>query len=145
MRRFTITIPNQKTPIELLYNSEGILRKIDFCGLVLKSEGVLWFRNRIPVQVEHVFTAFEGMKVTVAEAELEITFEDFAREYPYKRNSHLARKYWPKMTTSQQMQAYYAAVDYRAYLSKPVNDWRTAKLPEKWLKDQEYLNNWKEL
>ncbi len=145
MRRFQLIIPTQKAKVDLLYNTDGSLRRIDFTSMVLEPNKLRWFINRIATDIEFIKQGFEGYPVTVTEAELDITFEDFIREYPYKRNTHLAAKFWPNMTSAQQLQAYYAAIDYRKHLEKPVNNWKNPKIANAWLKDKEYLNNWNEL
>lgn len=144
MRRFLLNIPNHKTAIELLYNSDGLLLRLNFNGLALSVEQVTWVKGRTPARVEDIEAAFSVKNIDVREADLEITFDDFMREYPLKKNTHLARKYWPKMSSPKQMQAFYGAVDYRAFLAKPINNYRSPMLPDKWLRDEMYLNNWKE-
>jgi hypothetical protein len=143
MQRYILTSPATKGKVEAIYNSSGILHRIDFAGADLTKEQVYGYKNRIPVLSLNIYEAFQSTNVIVAEAEFEVSFEDFKREYPYKRNTHLAQKFWPKMTSGQQYKAFCAAVAYRKFLEK--NTWQSPKLPEKWLKDEEYLNDWNSL
>lgn len=143
MRRFILKTTKFTGHIEVLYNLEGQLRKIDFSAVNLSDEAVKWFKIRTAVRVENIEAGFEGTGVIAEEAEFEVTFEDFMREYPYKRNTHLARAHWPKMTSSQQYQAFMAAIEYRKNCDK--NTWRNKMIADKWLKTEQYKNNWREL
>jgi hypothetical protein len=142
MRRFLIK-GRFKGKVEVIYDGNGLLRKIDFAGAELTAEAVKWFKARTAVRVENINEGFENY-VTIAEAEFETTFADFRREYPYTRNAHLAEKYWPTMTSSNQYRAFIEAVEYRKYCERNSN-WYKPKMADKWLKEQQYLNNWREL
>lgn len=145
MRRFLLTIPNKfKGAVEAQYNSNGKLWKMDFSKVELAPEVLSWFKKGIPVLAENLeqYAATTGV-VIVTEVEFEVTFEDFMREYPYKRNTHLARIHWPKMTAAQQYQAFLAASEYRKFLVR--NEWQKPKIADKWLKEQQFLNDWANL
>lgn len=143
MRRFILKTQKFKGHIEVLYNQEGQLRKLDFANVELSDEAIKWFKMRTAVKVENIMTGYEGTGVMVEESDFEVTFEDFLREYPYKRNTHLARAFWTKMTSSQQYQAFIGAIEYRKYCEK--NTWMNKKIADEWLKKQQYLNKWNEL
>jgi len=144
MRRYIITSPKFKGKVEALYDLKQILFRIDFAAAELNKEQVSYLKGRIPVMMDNILAAFENTPLLVTEADFEVTFEDFKREYPYKRNTHLAEAYWPRLTSSQQYQAFTAAIDYRAYCEKNKS-WYKPQIAETWLKKQEYRNEWKTL
>lgn len=143
MRKFILKVQKLKVEINVLYNQAGLLEKIDFNKAELTADQIKWFKGRTAAMVENLETGFEATGVIVEEAEFEVTFEDFLREYPYKRNTHLARAFWTKMTSGQQFQAFTGAIDYRKNCEK--NTWRNKMIADKWLKTEQYKNNWKEL
>jgi hypothetical protein len=132
-----------KGHIELLYDNNGLLRKIDFNGVEMSQEAIKWVKGKAAPCVEDVFRAFEGSGATIEEGEFTVTFADFRREYPYTRNAHLAEKYWPTMTSANQYRAFVEAQEYRKYCDR--NTWYKPKMADKWLKEEQYKNNWKEL
>ena len=145
MKRYLLTSPTFKGHIEALYDSVGILCRLDWTkatGLVPGS--VHNYKLRIPVQAENIYEAFKETGVRVEEAEFEVTFEDFIREYPYKRNTHLASAYWPKLSASAQYMAFCAAIEYRKYCERN-SSWYRAMICETWLKKEEYKNDWRNL
>ncbi len=145
MQRFLITSPTFKGHIEALYDSNGRIFRMDFGKASdLSDEQLRGYKIRIPVIYDHMEEAFKDTKVKWEAADMEVTFQDFMREYPYKRNTHLAEAYWPTMTSSQQYQAFVAAITYRKYCERKKG-WYTPMIPVKWLKTGEYKNNWSEL
>ena len=115
MRRFLVTSQKFKGKVEALYDLKQILFRIDFAAAELTKEQISYLKGRIPVIMDNMHPAFENTGLIITEADFEVTFQDFKREYPYKRNTHLAEAYWPRLTSSQQYQAFIAAIYYRAY------------------------------
>ena len=145
MRRFLFKIPARfKGAVEAHYNTNGTLLKLDFSSVELTPEVIKWFKNRMAVLVENVEVNFADTGVIVTEAEFEVTFQDFRREYPYKRNTHLAEAYWPRLTSSNQYQAFIQAMEYGKYCKKEEK-WYKPMMADKWLKTEQFKNNWKEL
>lgn len=143
MRRFVFTSSGFKGSVESMYNSNGRLIKIDFSAAILTDKAVSWFKQRMPVIIDNIEAAFEGTNCTVKEEDIQVSFEDFWRVYPHKRNRHLAEAYWPKMTTNQQYRAFVSATEYRQYLER--NKWLSPKIADTWLKQKEYMNDFKTL
>jgi hypothetical protein len=143
MRKFAITSPKFKGKVEAMYNLDGQLSKIDFSAAELNEDGVKWLKHRISASLEGIFDCFKDTGLSVQEEDFEVTFEDFWREYPYKRNKHLASDYWLKMTTSQQYTAFMAAIEYRKYCDR--NKWYNAMIADTWLKKGQFKNDWKNL
>ncbi|MDP1812360.1 MAG: hypothetical protein Q8K66_13240 [Sediminibacterium sp.] len=144
MRRFVITSSKFKGQVEALYNLKQLLFRVDFNAAELTKEGIAYIKHRIPVHEENIYDAFKETGITAIEADFEVSFDDFKREYPYKRNTHLAEAYWPRLTSSQQYQAFIAAIDYRAHCAKNKS-WYKPMIAETWLKKEEYRNDWKNM
>jgi hypothetical protein len=144
MKRFILTSSQFIGKVEAIYDMNGKLQKIDFAGAELSVEFIKAFKIRITLLAANMYEAFKETGITVTEAEFEVSFEDFKREYPYKRNTHLAQKQWALMTSGEQYKAFVEAMNYRKFLAKQT--WKqNPKLPEKWLKDKEYLNDYTKL
>lgn len=148
MRRFVFTSPTTfKGFVEAVYDAAGNLWRMDFSKAInIAPNWIKGFKERIPVQVDNIEPAFAAINyVKVQEKDFEVLFEDFKREYPYLRNTHLAEAYWPRLKPSEQFLAYLAAIDYRIYCDTRQLQKQYILLPEKFLKTQQWLNNWKEL
>jgi hypothetical protein len=148
MRRFLFTSPTTfKGYVEAVYDAAGNLWRLEFSKAIgITPSWIKAYKERIPVQVQNIEPAFEGVQsVKVQEQDFEVLFEDFKREYPYKRNTHLAEAFWQNMKASEQYLAYMAAIDYRIYCTTRNLQKQYILLPEKFLKTQQWLNNWKEL
>lgn len=139
MKRLIITSTKFEGKAELIYHS-GRLVTIDISNAVMSDDVVVAFKRAVPVYMDSLAKSF-GEGTTIVEAEYEVTFDDFIREYPYKRNTHLAREHWPKMGKDDQVKAFFAAIDYRKYCDR--NKWYNPKIAEGWLKKKEFLNDWK--
>lgn len=143
MRRFILK-SKIKGQIELLYDQRGLLRKIDFNGVELSADAIKWVKARTPPNVEDVHVAFEGTGATIEEAEFEVTFDDFRKEYPNTRNAHLARdKVWPNMTAGNRYRAFIEATEYNKYCQR--NPWYTPMMADKWLRLEQFKNDWKNI
>lgn len=143
MRRFLLTSPAFTGEAEMIFNHEEKLIRFDVSKTNMRPETVRIFKEKIPVMIGDMNTAFEGTRAVVVEQDFEISLDDFKREYPYSRNFHLLTKRWDKLTKTEQVQAYYAAIEYRKYCKR--NDWYKPKIADSWLANKEYLNDWKKM
>lgn len=131
--------------VHAIYDAGGIIIKVDFSHCSMSSINKRQMLKAIPANEELLPEAFQSADTMIVQGDFEISFDDFMREYPYKRNTHLARAYWPKMKKEQQAQAFVAATEYRKFLSKEANSWQKPMISDKWLKTEQYLNDWKTL
>lgn len=143
MRRFIVSSPAFAGNIDLVFR-EDVLIKIDATNANLPPVIMRIFKEKAPVQIDELETAFKGTHATIVEADFEIKLEDFIRDYPYKRNTHLLPEIWNKMSKADQVLAWQAAGEYRKYCQRNQS-WYKAKIAAAWLKAKEYLNNWREL
>jgi hypothetical protein len=143
MRRFIIKT-TLKGNMELVYDLRGMLLRIDFNGVEVSKEVIDYVKAKAPVHVEHVYEAFAATRATVEEVDFQVTFADFRKQYPYTRNAHLAEKIWPLLSNQVQYKAYIEAIEYRKYCERN-NTWYKPKMADKWLKEEQYKNDWKTL
>lgn len=144
MRRFQLSSPNIDGYVLLTYKQDGMLGAIDFANANINRAITKSVKQFIPDHVSDMSTAFNGTTATIIETDFEVSFEDFWREYPYKRNKHLAEAYWPKMPKGDQVAAWQAATAYRKYADRNEK-WYNPKIADMWLKKKEFLNDWKKL
>lgn len=133
-----------KGAVHVVYDVEGKLLKVDFGNTDLDSFQTEQMLKLISGSEMSVSANFRNADTVIVQGDFEVTFEDFMREYPYKRNTHLAREYWPKMKKEEQVQAFVAATSYRKYCERE-HSWYKPKISDTWLKKKEYLNDWKNL
>jgi hypothetical protein len=141
MNLFKITSDKYSGEIEALY-SDGCLVKLDFSNATAVAEVKANFKRALPVLLE-VFLQGNwcGAGVTVVEASYEVSLEDFKREYPYKRNTHLLQPIWDKLLMIDRIKAVQEAAKYRKYCDKNEK-WYKPMIAAAWLKNREYLNDW---
>ncbi len=150
MRRFILKAPTYyKGFIEVIY-LRGKLWRICFTACrEISDRSINGFKSRIPANAENMYDAWKDHPVTFEETDFEVSFDDFKREYPYKRNTHLAEAYWPKLSSSIQYEAVLGAIEYNKYCEakgyKEKGKQQFMKLPDKWLREQQWKNNWREL
>lgn len=143
MRQFNITGPNFEGEMRLFY-MEGKLTKIDLTECRLKDSQ----RRFIFLNAATDETQIEGMMkklptCTLVAEDYVVTLDEFKRVYPYARNSHLLPPIWAKMKPSEKVRAWQSAIQYARYCSR--NGWYKPKIAAKWLKDREWMNDWKRM
>ena len=142
MRRFLLTNSKFKGQVELVYNIDGHIQRIDLSETDMTVEQRYGAVCKVPLTIHHLENKVGLHESTiVVEAEFEVSFEEFWREYPYKRNRHLAEAYWQKMDKTSQVLAWIAAKAYRKYCEKN-SKWYNPQIAETWLKKKEYQNQW---
>lgn len=142
MRRFLITSEKYTGTAELIYNDDDMLTCIDLRQTAMPADTIAAFKRAVPVMVAGISTAFTA-GTTVVEADFEVSLEDFKREYPYSRNYHLLDDRWKKMSKTDQVQAYYAAIEYRKYCKR--ENWYKPMIADSWLCNKEYKNDWRKM
>jgi hypothetical protein len=144
MRLFKIYNPKFKGEIEVLYSQEQLL-KIDFGNaLQIKQEDITSFKRVVPASIEEFLKqTWCGNTTTIVESNYDIPLEDFTREYPYQRNTHLLPPIWGKMPITDRYIAVTNARAYRLYCER--NKWYNPKIAASWLKNKEYLNDWNKM
>ena len=144
MRRFLITSDKYSGTAEALYNDTGVLCRIDCFHTDMTVDVITAFKRAVPGYVYDMVEGKSFSKETmIIESDFEISLDDFKKEYPYSRNYHLLINRWAKMNKTEQVEAYYAAIEYRKYCKK--NDWYKPKIADSWLANKEFKNDWKKM
>lgn len=143
MRKFIVTSDKFIGQVDLLYSDDGLLLQLDmqqasFADTAIRKA----FKNAVPVHLDGMASAFTSGTMVV-ETDFSITLEDFKKVYPYRRNFHLLDTRWKMLNKSEQVEAYYAAMDYAGYCKK--NDWYKPKIADSWLAKKEFKNDWKKM
>ncbi len=144
MRRFFISSQAFTGDAEIIYDADGRLVRIDVMSTSMSANVVQIFKAKIPSVVSGLEEAFTGSKAVIVEAEIDFSAEDFMREYPYKRNTHLVAPIWNKMSQTERVLAYHAATQYRKHCEREGH-WYKPMIAASWLTKKEYLNNWKKM
>ena len=133
-----------KGSVSVVYDKDGKVAKIDFTSTDLQPLQIEQMLKLISGHESNISVNFKNADTVIVEGDFEVSFDDFMREYPYKRNTHLAMEYWPKLKKDEQVQAYIAASEYRKYCERE-RSWYKPKIADTWLKKKEYFNDWKNL
>lgn len=140
MRKFIITSPRFTGQAELLYNPEGILCMIDCTKTGMEEATVAAFKKAVPAGLAALLdgSGFSA-ETTVVEAGFVVSFKRFYDEYPWKRNKFRAEKVWDKMSSAQQVKAFYSITGYKKYLHRTSV---FAMGADKYLSDRHYETDW---
>lgn len=140
MQRYLITNNDKFTgQAELVYNDKGTLCIIDCTDADMDEDTMHRFKNAAPVTAARLQQAFTAPTVIV-EAGFDITFERFYKDYPTKRNRHVAEKHWQKLTETDKIKAWHSLSGYKKYCSR--NDWYKPMLSGAYLTRREFETDW---
>lgn len=142
MRRFIITSEKFNGTAELVYGINEQLIAIDMRQASMAADVKIAFKRAAPVYLADMSTAFTA-GTTVVEADFVISFKQFYDEYPLKRNRYKAEQVFDRMNTIEQVKAYYSLKDFNRYCSR--NQWYTAMIADKYLRNKEYETDWNKL
>jgi hypothetical protein len=141
MRLFKITNPKFTGEVDALYGDNNIL-KIDFTNAAMPIDVLAAFKRAIPATIqEFLIGKWCGSETQIVEANYEVSLDDFKREYPYKRNTHLLQPIWDRMSVTNKIQAVAAAKKYRKHCDKNKH-WYNPLIAATWLNNKEFLNDW---
>lgn len=144
MKKF-IMISDAFTGSAVLYYDGGMLACVDVRETNMDERGRRWLFANIPVYEAGLADFAKRLKTgSISEEGIEVSLDDFIREYPYKRNNHLLPALWKKMSTAEQVRAYLSAREYRRYCDREAK-WYKPKIAAAWLRAKEYLNDWRKM
>ncbi|MBA4196564.1 MAG: hypothetical protein C0459_03320 [Chitinophaga sp.] len=143
MRRFLISNSSKfEGTAEVLYNTQGLLSKIDLTQCIMHGETIKQFKAVVPCFIELFLEGkWCGADTTVVEDELQITFEMFWLKYNKKINKKRAEAIWNKLSKTEQVKSYYGIEPYDKYLKE--NKWRSKADPDTYLRNEMYNNEYK--
>jgi adenine-specific DNA methylase len=145
MRRFTLTSDKITGEIELWYNFEGMLCRVDLVNTSMSYLQIQYLLQNLSPDVEQFKGMLSGANLAIKEVQFDLSLDDFKREYPYSRNYHLLDARWAKMAKREQVKAFFAAIDYRKYCERNSKWYKQPKIADSWLANKEYLNDWKKM
>lgn len=142
MRKFIITSPRFSGQAELVYDANGLLRIIDLTGSDMDGMITGAFKKAVPVESANLRLSFSSETVII-EADFEVTFEMFWKEYPLHRNRYKVQEIWKKLSKPDQVIAYYSISDYKKYLSR--NEWQKPMIGDRYLRTREFETEWSKI
>lgn len=141
MKRFLIAAPAYTGDAELIFDTVGKLVRFDITKTNMRPEVLQEFKERVPIHIDNLTAAFEGVKVTITEADFEISFEQFWKKYNKKINKIRCIPLWNKLTKNEQLKAYLGIDIYDRFLRK--EGFRTKLDPENYLRNRTWENEYK--
>ncbi|HMO63321.1 MAG TPA: hypothetical protein PKC39_14645 [Ferruginibacter sp.] len=140
MNRYLITNTDKFTgQAELVYNATGTLIIIDCSNTDMPLHTMQHFKQAVPVSEAGITAAFHHPTVVV-QAGYNISFEQFYKAYPLKRNRYKAEKQWARLNETERIKAYHSLAAYKAYLHR--NPWQTPMLADTYLSRKEFETEW---
>lgn len=144
MKRFLLTSQKFTGTAEVWYNDAGLLARVDIVSAALEFRQIKFLLENVSPDIATFKGMLSGGTLAITEAPFEISVEDFCRVYPYSRNMHLVREWWPRQAAELHHRVYFVALDYADYCRRNAS-WYKPKIAITWLTKKEYLNNWKTL
>lgn len=144
MKRYLLSSPKFTGSAALVY-LEGVLCILDVSNTDMQADHRSWLFSKAPLLEADLQVFVSAMKsATLVQEDYEVTLEDFTREYPYKRNTHLLPDIWKKLDSMERVKCWQAAKEYRRYCERNAH-WYKPKIAAAWIKNKEYLNDWRML
>lgn len=144
MRRFFITSAKFTGQAELLYTASGILSCIDATNTNMDEETIKAFKRAVPANIAGL-AAGEGFSAdtVIVEADFEVDFNLFWKDYPLHRNRYKAEQLFNKMAKTEQVKAYHNLKLYKDYCRQ--REWYTPMMADKYLRSREYETEWNKI
>jgi hypothetical protein len=142
MRRFLVTSPKFTGAAEIVYDSAGVLCMIDITQAQMDPETIWSFKKATPVMEAQLAQAF-GEQTVIVEADFEVSFSLFWKDYPLHRNRYKVEKIWSQLGKADQVKAFYSLKAYKRYLNKAT--WQTPMIADRYLRDREFETEWNKI
>jgi hypothetical protein len=141
MKKYIITSQKFTGQVELIYNGNGTLAKIDFTPGELDHHQVHYLVKHIPANEVDMSTSFQNLPITIVSEDYRITFDDFWNYYDQKHNRKRAEALWKKLSKTDQVIAYNGLKAYTKHLN--ANAWKNKADPDTYLRNRMWENNYK--
>jgi hypothetical protein len=82
-------------------------------------------------------------ETVIIEADFEMSFDIFYKDYPLKRNRYKVEKAFNNLSKSDQVKAFYSLHNYKKYLTR--NSWQTPMIGDRYLRDKEFETEWNKI
>ena len=103
---------------------------------------LLWCLNNLPNKKTDLEALDGQIKGRIQRVELDTSFEAFWEAYGHKRNRNRCEPQWIKLNDTTRITVMLSLEPYENYLKRKGF---AKKLPENYLKYEEYLNDWNKL
>ncbi|MEQ1554088.1 MAG: hypothetical protein ABL929_07915 [Ferruginibacter sp.] len=140
MKRYLITNARYEGEVVLVYNTDGILQKIDFANTNMTVAAIAKFKDYIPAQECDLKKAFSSETIIVKN-DFVILFETFWQKYNHKFNKDRCEKLWQKMSNADKVLAYFGLDKYHRFLRKNVGHLKLH--PDTYLRNRAWENDYK--
>ncbi|HMP91907.1 MAG TPA: hypothetical protein PKD90_03495 [Phnomibacter sp.] len=140
MRRFILTSPRIVGHVSLLYNSQQQLCQVCMQEATITAPQCRYLLQHVPVTVNDMELFVKAHKVTLVEADYEVSFDNFWSLYGKKINKARCLPLWAKLSKACQVKAWAGIKKYDAYLK--ANPWRTKADPETYLRNRMWDNEY---
>lgn len=142
MNRYIITSPGFTGEINVLYGLDNKLLYIDFMKSDMSEEQIDFFKRKLPVIYNDSFLeAFGSSRLNVVKEGYVVSFEQWWNRYELKRNRDRCLKLWNKLSTADQVNAFFKLPMYLRHLS--LNPWKTKADPDTYLRNRYWESEWK--
>jgi len=140
MKTYLFTAQSFAGEVEMTFNDDGLLIKMDMSKATLNSVQIEFLLKRMPIHIDQIkerFADSKNLKFTPV-ADVEVTFDMFWDRYDEKIRSSKKRALtrWNKLTKADQQRAYQFINTYESSLQS----WTQKKYAESYL-NAELWNN----
>lgn len=139
MRKFIITAAEYNGEAVVVYDHSGRLAELNLQQTDMTIEQRHFFKAKVASSLANIAAKFDAA-TTIIEADYEVPFEQFWKEYGKKINKARCILLWNKMNKAQQLAAWQGIKKYDAYLKK--ESWRTKADPETYLRNRYWDNEY---
>jgi|SRR5690242_8000177 len=138
MRRFLITSPRFSGQAEVIYNTAGVLCKIDCSDTDMNAGTIKHFKAAVGPDIASIGNLLPNC--IIVEAEYEVTFDMFWKKYGKKINKARCILLWNKLNKTMTVQAFHGIEAYDKFLKR--ESWRTKADPETYLRNKYWENEY---
>lgn len=140
MRKFIVSSKRFQGEIELVYDAQK-LQSLHFGSATITPDVLADFKRAVPVLlVQFLSGKWSGTDTVAVEAEYEVPFEQFWKDYDKKINKARCLLLWSKMNKALQIAAWVGVKKYDAYLKR--EGWRQKADPETYLRNRGWDNEY---
>jgi hypothetical protein len=143
MKRYLISFPASAGDAELWYNEAGKLVRIDISKTNMRPDVLEEFKLAAPVHVDQLHTAWGEVKVTITEADIIISFEQWWNKWGSQGNKVNRKRCVPvyeKFSASKKLKSFMGMDKYFAFC---IKNNRKILDPENYLKNETWDNEYK--
>lgn len=143
MRKFIISSEKFTGEIEVIYNDDGDLDKLDFMRSTANHDQRKLIKQSLAIVVEELVQRLKTLPIVIMETDFVCTFDMFYEAYKRKENPARAKKKWDLLSKADQLKAYLTIAAYDKHLKR--ENWRHKAGPDTYLFNRMFESDWKSL